>query len=139
VRTQQRQAFAEFAGGETSPNDGSKGICGSIWHYGPGELLHRNVAEKFFMKLMPWQNNEIIIRSTFFIQKCLSNDSHTTRSVANMAVFSLRMRSPLGRNAFICCSRYDLTLSSVFMVSRERVIRCVGRRVHCYTEGCLGV
>jgi hypothetical protein len=60
-----------------------------------------------------------------FIQR----QSHTIRSVANMAVFSLRMRSPLGRNAFICCSRYNLTLSSFFMLSRERVIRCVGCKV----------
>jgi hypothetical protein len=73
--------------------------------------------------------DEIVIRSASFIQKCLSSDSHIVRSVANMAVFSLRMRSPLGRNAFVCCSRYDLTLSNIFMLSRERVIRCVGRRM----------
>jgi hypothetical protein len=46
-----------------------------------------------------------------------------------MAVFSLRMRSSLGRNAFVCYSRYDLTLSNIFMLSRERVIRYVGRRM----------
>jgi hypothetical protein len=73
--------------------------------------------------------NEIVIRSASFIQKCLSSDSHIVRSVANIAVFSLRMRSPLGRNAFVCCSRYDLTLSNIFMLNRERVIRYVGRRM----------
>jgi hypothetical protein len=36
--------------------------------------------------------DEIAGRSAFFIQKCLSSDSHTIRSVANMAVFSLRLR-----------------------------------------------
>jgi hypothetical protein len=45
--------------------------------------------------------DEIVIRSASFIQKCLSSDSHIIRSVANMAVFSLRMRSPLGRSAFV--------------------------------------
>jgi hypothetical protein len=73
--------------------------------------------------------DEIVIRSASFIQKCLSSDSHIVRSVANMAVFSLRMRSPLGHNAFVCCSRYDLTLSNIFMLSRERVIRCIARRM----------
>jgi hypothetical protein len=45
--------------------------------------------------------DEIAGRSAFFIQKCVSSDSHTIRWVANMAVFSGlgSLSSPLGRNA----------------------------------------
>lgn len=78
--------------------------------------------------------DEIVRRSAIFIQKCLSSDSHTVRSVANMAVFSLRMHSTLGRNAFVCCSRYGLPLSKIQMLSRQHMVRFISRNMDAETR-----
>jgi hypothetical protein len=44
--------------------------------------------------------DELYKRSLTFIQRCLTSDCTIVSSIAKMAVFSLRMISPLGRNAF---------------------------------------
>ena len=54
--------------------------------------------------------DELVKRKALFTQHCLSSDNKTVSSIANMAVFSLRMSSPLGRNAF-CCLRYGVPLT----------------------------
>jgi hypothetical protein len=44
--------------------------------------------------------DELVKRTATFIQSCMSSDNKTVNAIANMAVFSLRMLSPIGRNAF---------------------------------------
>jgi hypothetical protein len=78
--------------------------------------------------------DELVRRSAIFIHKCLSSDSHTVRSIANMAVFSLRMHSTLGRNAFVCCSRYGLPLSKIHLVSRQLIVRFINRKEDAETR-----
>jgi hypothetical protein len=59
--------------------------------------------------------------TTSFIQARLSGDSDTVRSITNMAVFSLRMSSPLGRNAHFCCARLHSTLDNINNVNRNTI------------------
>jgi hypothetical protein len=61
--------------------------------------------------------DELIKRTALFIQKCLSSDSESVRTIARMSVFHLRMSSPIGRNAFLCCARYGLALDKFVLVN----------------------
>jgi len=42
------------------------------------------------------------------IQSCLVADSHLVKFIANYDVYVGRMYSPVGRNAFFCCSLFDV-------------------------------
>ena len=57
--------------------------------------------------------DELARRTVMFINRCLSSDSFTVRSIANMSCFSLRMMSPMGRNAQFCCNRYKIPLEKI--------------------------
>ena len=69
--------------------------------------------------------DELVKRTANFIQRCISSDNATVSSVANMAVFSLRMSSPLGRNAFHCCSRYNIPLDDINSINRQFIARFI--------------
>jgi hypothetical protein len=60
--------------------------------------------------------------------------SHAIKSVGNMTVFSFSLLSPLGRNTFICYSRYGFSLSNIHMLNRKRIVRYVGRQLDRLTE-----
>jgi hypothetical protein len=47
--------------------------------------------------------------------------SDTVCSITYMAVFSLRMSSPLGRKAHFCCARLYSTLDSINNVNRNMI------------------
>ena len=49
------------------------------------------------------------MRSVRFMQRCLSSDSYAVRFIANYGVYAGRMFSPIGRNAFFCCSPYGFS------------------------------
>ena len=69
--------------------------------------------------------DELVKRTANFIQRCMSSDNVTVSSVTNMAVFSLRMTSPIGRNAFYCCSRYNIPLDDINRINRQFISRFV--------------
>ena len=52
--------------------------------------------------------DELCCRSAAFIKSCLESDSPTVSAVAHYGVYYGRMNSHIGRNAFFCCSRYDV-------------------------------
>jgi hypothetical protein len=60
--------------------------------------------------------DELIKRTALFTQKCLSSNSESVRTIARMSVFHLRMSSPIGLNAFLCCARYGLSLDKFVLV-----------------------
>ena len=54
--------------------------------------------------------DELAKRSVRFMQRYLWSDSFAVRFIANMhGVYVGRMFSPIGRNAFFCCSRYGFS------------------------------
>jgi len=52
--------------------------------------------------------DELCCRSTAFIKSCLESDSPIVSAVAHYDVHYGRMNSHIGRNAFFCCSCYDV-------------------------------
>ena len=73
--------------------------------------------------------DELARRTTNIIQVCLSSDSDTVRSITNMADFSLRMSSPLGRNAHFCCARFYSTLDTINNLNRNTINQCAGEQL----------
>jgi hypothetical protein len=69
------------------------------------------------------------VQLTSSMQACLSSDSDTVRSIAKMAVFSLRMSSPLGRNAYFCCTRFNSTLDNITNVNRNTINQCADEQL----------
>lgn len=57
--------------------------------------------------------DEICCRTIKFINKCLKKDSTLVKFVSNYGVFFGRSLSPIGRNVLSCCSRYDLPLFGI--------------------------
>ena len=66
---------------------------------------------------------ELCCRSAAFIKSCLESDSPIVSAVAHYGVYYGRMNSHIGRNAFFCCSRYDV--ADILCVTRCRVSRYV--------------
>jgi len=52
-----------------------------------------------------------------FIQSCLLSDSDLVSFVTRHAVWFGRMSSPLGRNAFHCCRRFDVYMDKLLYVT----------------------
>ena len=52
-----------------------------------------------------------------FIQSCLLSESDLVSFVTRHAVWFGRMSSPLGRNAFHCCHRFDVLLDKLLYVT----------------------
>jgi hypothetical protein len=71
-------------------------------------------------------------RAANFIQAYLSSSSDTVQSVTNMAVFSPRMLSLIGRNAQLCCSRFSWTLEHMHI---DRVHRTAIERLREFGRG----
>ena len=60
--------------------------------------------------------DEIRKRMLTFIQSCLLSDSDLVSFVTRHAVWFGRMSSPLGRNAFHCCRRFDVYMDKLLYV-----------------------
>ena len=61
----------------------------------------------------------VCCRTALFIKSCLELDSPIVSTVAHYGIYCGRMNSHLGRNAFFCCSRYDVT--DIISVTRHMV------------------
>ena len=81
--------------------------------------------------------DELAIRTVSLIQRCLASDNSTIRKIANLMVFSLRMSSPIGRNAFFCCARYNKPLVNINSVDRQSIARFIAHRTDEDTNVCV--
>jgi hypothetical protein len=72
--------------------------------------------------------DELYKRSLTFIQRCLTSDCTIVSSIAKMAVFSLRMTSPLGRNAFLCCKNLGKSVEAIHNISPTIIFKYVATR-----------
>jgi len=61
----------------------------------------------------------VCCRTALFIKSCLELDSPIVSTVAHYGIYCGRMNSHFGRNAFFCCSRYDVT--DIISVTRRMV------------------
>ena len=61
--------------------------------------------------------DEIRKRMLTFIQTCLLSESDLVSFVTRHAVWFGRMSSPVGRNAFHCCHRFDVPLDKLLYVT----------------------
>ena len=52
-------------------------------------------------------------RATSFIKKCLCSDSISVSATTRYSVYFGRVCSPLGRNAFSCCTRFGFGLDKL--------------------------
>jgi hypothetical protein len=68
--------------------------------------------------------DELARRIINSIQAYLASDSDTVRYITNMAVFSFRMSSALGRNVHFCCARFNLTLDNIINVNGSTINQC---------------
>jgi len=68
--------------------------------------------------------DELCCRSALFIKSCLESIVST---VARYGIYYGRMNSHLGRNAFFCCSRYDVT--DILSVTRHMVSHYVNSHI----------
>jgi len=71
--------------------------------------------------------DELCCRSAAFIKSCLESDSPIVSAVAHYGVHYGRMNSHIGRNAFFCCSRYDV--ADILCVTRCMVSRYVNEYI----------
>jgi hypothetical protein len=60
----------------------------------------------------------------------MSSDNKTVNAIAIMAVSSLRMLSPIGHNAFFCCSRYGITMHGINRINRN----FISHTIACQTD-----
>ncbi len=65
-------------------------------------------------------------RSTTSIQRCLSSDCAIVNSITKMSVFTRCMSSPIGLNAFLCCTRFGLTLDVIYYITSSFMFKYVG-------------
>ena len=63
--------------------------------------------------------DELCCRTASFIVNCLESESPTVSSVAQFAVYCGRMNSHMGRNAYLCSTRYGV--KDIHMVTRHLV------------------
>ena len=57
--------------------------------------------------------DELAKRSVRFIQNCLDSDSLVVRTMSSYGVCVGRMLSPIGRNAFFSCSRFNTKIDDL--------------------------
>jgi len=57
--------------------------------------------------------DELAKRSVRFIQNCLDSDSLVVRTISSYGVCVGRMLSPIGRNAFFSCSRFNTKINDL--------------------------
>ena len=64
--------------------------------------------------------DELCCRTPRLLRSCLGSDSPIVSTVARHGIYYGCMHSPLGRNAFFCCSRYDV--SDILSVARSHMV-----------------
>lgn len=62
---------------------------------------------------------ELARRTSNFIQACITIDSDTIRSSTNVS-------SSLGRNAYVCCTRFSSKLNNINNLNRSTNNQCAG-------------
>jgi len=67
-------------------------------------------------------------RCAIFIANALHSDGDVVRYVA-IGVYYGRMLSTIGRNAYVCCSRYGVSLYDVAFITKD-FLRSYARRAH---------
>ena len=93
-------------------------VC-SEWRAGVHRVWGLPLDTYMYNVLIPLISNrlplydEIRKRILTVIQSCLLSDSDLVRFVTRHAVWFSHMSSPLGRNAFHCCRRFDVYLDTV--------------------------
>ena len=66
--------------------------------------------------------DELSCRCAIFIANALDNDSVVVSYVAqHPGVYCSRMSSPIGRNAYFCCSRYGVLLNDIAFITKDLV------------------
>jgi len=91
-------------------------LC-TTWRKGLRRAL--NLPANTHCALLPVLSNslpvidELAKRSVSFIQRCLSSDSHLVRFISYYGMYVGRMFSPIGRNVFLCCSRFRVSIDDI--------------------------
>ena len=81
--------------------------------------------------------DEIRKRMLTFIQSCLLSDSDLVSFVTRHAVWFGRMSSPLARNAFHCCRRFDVYVDKLLYVTPRFVYDFCFWKVDNESANCL--
>jgi len=71
--------------------------------------------------------DEPCYKNAAFVKSRLESDSPTVSAVARYGVYYGRMNSHIGRNAFFCCSRYEV--ADILYVTRCMVSRYVDEHI----------
>jgi len=71
--------------------------------------------------------DEIRKRMLTFIQSCLLSESDLVSFVTRPAVWFGRMSSPVGRNAFHCCHRFDVLDKLLYVTPRFVYDFCISK------------
>jgi len=71
------------------------------------------------------------VRTVRFLQKCLSSDSYAVRFIANYGMYVGRMFSPVGLNAFFCCSRYSFSIDDLFKLTPTVICKHCRSLISC--------
>jgi len=71
--------------------------------------------------------DELSCRCATFIANALDSDSDVVSYVARHGVYYGRMLSPIGRNAYFCCSRYGVSLYDIAFITKDFVRSYVRR------------
>ena len=72
--------------------------------------------------------DELAKRCIRFIQRCRLSECQLVKFVANYGIRAGRMLSPMGRNAFFCCQRFNVSVDDVLHLSAADVVR------HCQND-----
>ena len=88
--------------------------------------------------------DELAKRSVRFIQNCLDSDSLIVKTMSSYGVYVGRMLSPIGRNAFFSCSRFntkinDLSKLTVTQMRRHYQSALKDELVNATSVSCLFV
>jgi len=78
-----------------------------------------------------YKYNELAKRSVRFMHRCLWSDSFAVRFIANYGVYVGRMFSPIGRNAFFCCSRYGLSTDDLVKLTPTVIYKHCRSQISC--------
>jgi len=65
--------------------------------------------------------DELFCRTAMFVSKCVHSENSIVTFVSLHAVYSSRVNSPIGLNAQLCCSHFNLPLSRLTSISRNFV------------------
>jgi len=62
--------------------------------------------------------DELFCRTAMFLSKCLNSENSIVNFVPRHGVYFSRVNSPIGLNAQLCCSRFELFLSRLTCIKK---------------------